>query len=56
MTKEGFQVALAIITLLLVSRVSYIRGMQDEQFDRAHANKLLQNCIDVKKHNEGIRQ
>lgn len=54
-TKEAFELAVAVIILLVVSRLSYIEGMKDEQFDRDHANLLLQNCIDVKKHNEGTR-
>jgi hypothetical protein len=50
-TKEAFNLVLAVVVLLFISRISYIRGMQDEQFDRYHANQLLQNCLDVKKHN-----
>lgn len=49
--KEAFEIAFAILVLLLISRLSYIEGMKDEQFDRATANHRLQECLDVVSHN-----
>jgi len=49
MTKFDFWFGLFLFVSIMgiSSRLSYIAGMQSEKFDREHANKKLQDCIDV---------
>jgi hypothetical protein len=42
-----FGVFCIVVLVAVVLRLSYIAGMQSERFDRAHANRKLQECLDV---------
>lgn len=47
MVKFIIQLVAMVAYTVLLSRMWYIRGVKDTEFDRERANYKLQKCIDV---------
>jgi hypothetical protein len=43
--RDIFQLCLFIIYTVVISRIGYVRGVEEVDFDKKHAMKMYHHCI-----------